>query len=625
MAADTSTTPEQTRAITGQLLVQRGLFRGPAETVPDELYLRVEQGAANRTRNKIGIDTHSHLTGNTYFGRFPASYWQRWTSATEVSVNVTMTGGGRVELWRSDANGERSMVAATAARSEVTLSSPLKTFVDGGALWLEFRTTNEPLTVTDLYWTVAAPERQRLASVVICTYNRVDDCLTTLTALGSDPVALQRLENVYVADQGDDKIDTRERFAEITEPLGDKLRYIQQPNLGGAGGFTRGMYETLGEEGRTGSDVLIMDDDILLDPEIIIRLTAFANCTTSPTLVGGQMLRLLHPSYLFASAEWADMDEFVPGKVKEGGLDDANLLDRGQDLGDRRIDADYNAWWSCLIPSEVIAEIGYAMPFFFQWDDIEYGYRAKKAGFPTVTLPGAGVWHADFDWNDLDDWKRYFSIRNAMVCSALHGRLDPMRTCRVLLAQIVRNLMTMQYGLTATIIKAAEDFLAGPDVLYDGGASAAAEIRALRSEYPDTVKHPVTDIPRVIDQHRPRGYEGRQLGQPPKTKRGITERLLLIRRLTDMITGRKGIVGTIAADESFWWHISQFETAVVTDASQTGVRIRTRDRAQFAALLRSGIRTVRRLHREIPRAKQEWQDAFPKLTSRENWQRLYNR
>ena len=102
----------------------------------------------------------------------------------------------------------------------------------------------------------------------------------------------------------------------------------------------------------------------------------------------------------------------------------------------KRVDAEYNAWWSCLIPSEVIAAIGLPVPMFFQWDDIEYGLRARRAGFPTVTLPNAGVWHADFDWKDCDEFIRYFSVRNALITHALHGAIDRKATGRWLAREI---------------------------------------------------------------------------------------------------------------------------------------------------------------------------------------------
>ena len=69
------------------------------------------------------------------------------------------------------------------------------------------------------------------------------------------------------------------------------------------------------------------------------------------------------------------MSRLRAGRWATNALHNANMLKYRQD---KRVDAEYNAWWSCLIPSEVIAAIGLPMPMFFQWDDIEYGLRARR-------------------------------------------------------------------------------------------------------------------------------------------------------------------------------------------------------------------------------------------------------
>ena len=42
----------------------------------------------------------------------------------------------------------------------------------------------------------------------------------------------------------------------------------------------------------------------------------------------------------------------------------------------------------CLIPVEVLKTTGFSLPIFIKWDDCEFGLRAGKAGFPSVSLPG---------------------------------------------------------------------------------------------------------------------------------------------------------------------------------------------------------------------------------------------
>lgn len=83
------------------------------------------------------------------------------------------------------------------------------------------------------------------------------------------------------------------------------------------------------------------------------------------------------------------------------------------------MDAEYNGWWTCLIPAEAIERIGLPLPVFFQWDDVEYSLRAGRAGIPTITLPSAAVWHADFYWKDVDGFAHYFSTRNGLITAAL--------------------------------------------------------------------------------------------------------------------------------------------------------------------------------------------------------------
>ena len=69
------------------------------------------------------------------------------------------------------------------------------------------------------------------------------------------------------------------------------------------------------------------------------------------------------------------------------------------------------------------------------------------------------------------------ALRNSLITAALHSRFDTKHIARVLGAQLTRYLLSMQYGLAATLLKAVEDYLAGPDMLHDGGADAVGSIR----------------------------------------------------------------------------------------------------------------------------------------------------
>ncbi|MGN2634818.1 glycosyltransferase [Nocardia takedensis] len=595
-----------------RLVLQRGIFTGPSAKISDELYA-VVKGRAHRERMTLRLDKGATAHTNTYFGRFAAAYWQRWTTVTEVRASMVLdvADRARVRVVASDIAGHRRIIGSTdvAASGPVTLTAPLDQYVDGGALWLEFDAVGGELGIAELTWTSVAPERVRPVAIAICTFNRADDCAETVAALASDPTVLAAIDAVYVVDQGTDLVQDRARYRETEPAFGDKLRYIRQPNLGGAGGFTRGLYEVSAVNEH--ADVILMDDDILCEPETVLRLNAFANSTVEPTLVGAQMLFLLNPDYLNVGAEEVHLHELKHGQRVAKALRNTSMLKKNQE---RRVDAGYNAWWTCLIPAEVVAEIGLPLPIFFQWDDVEYGVRAKQHGFTTVTLPNAAVWHADFYWKDYDDWARYFSTRNSLIVGALHADLDGKAITKQLFRNMSEQLVAMQYGLVHTTLQGIEDFLDGPKILRDGGIAALAAARTSRADYAETIKHPAATPPVPSGEIQLR----RAGGEPSRAL------LVLIKRAINQWFGRTqhGLIG-VTREDAYWWHVALFDHVVVTDASQSGVRVRRRDKARARALLLRMVRVLRRLRRELPTLQQQYRAAAPELTSRANWERLY--
>jgi galactofuranosylgalactofuranosylrhamnosyl-N-acetylglucosaminyl-diphospho-decaprenol beta-1,5/1,6-galactofuranosyltransferase len=191
-----------------------------------------------------------------------------------------------------------------------------------------------------------------------------------------------------------------------------------------------------------------------------------------------------------------------------------------------------------------------------------------------------------------------------------------MQTARVIISRVLRYLLEMRYGLAATTLKAVEDFLKGPDFLHDGGASAAREIHALRANYPDTVMHKVSEVP---------GFKSGEVQMVHAGPEPSRNRLVLLKRLLYLALGRTASqVVAVAKKDALWWHISKFDTVVVTDGSQSGVRLRSRDRDQTVKLAKDTARLAKRVMSDLPRLRAEYRAAVPDLTSRDNWRRLYD-
>lgn len=602
-----------------EVLLQRTLFCGPHPRVDRRMYVHAAEVLAEVSRDSLRLIRGGSASTNTYFGRFAASFWQRYTDLDSVRIEFDYacsdTARLRVRVLASDISGrERPLdTLELSGTGRAVIETPVRRFIDGGAIWFDVDAFDGDVTISDVQW-LGTPKPIRPSSVVICTHNRPTDCISTVLALAGDPVAMTHIDAVYIVDQGTDRVDAQDDFPVLKEVLGAKLNYLTQPNLGGAGGFNRGIFE-LTRSGAAQTNIIVMDDDILCEPESVLRMSAFANRSVQPVLVGAQMLLLSETSRVLITAEWEALDQLKAGRPTAYAKAGADMIEVHQDA---RTDAGWNGWWSCLLPAESIDAESLSLPLFFQWDDIEFGIRARKRGFPTVTLPNSGVWHADFHLKDYDDWSRYFSFRNALIVAAVHTGFDGKHFANVVATEIGSHIVSMRYGLAATFLLAVRDFLDGPEILSDGGRSKLAQLKELRDRFPDTKIRPAAEVGAESDPNTRISKRG------PSPKEDKTTQVLLKRAVKQYLGRVSPAPVSMSADDARWWHASLFSHVVVTDSSQTGVRIRQRDKGVGAAQARELMTLCRRIRKHAPEVSQAWIDAMPELTSRRNWQRLFD-
>jgi galactofuranosylgalactofuranosylrhamnosyl-N-acetylglucosaminyl-diphospho-decaprenol beta-1,5/1,6-galactofuranosyltransferase len=103
-----------------------------------------------------------------------------------------------------------------------------------------------------------------------------------------------------------------------------------------------------------------------------------------------------------------------------------------------------------------------------------------------------------------------------------------------------------------------------------------------------------------------------------------SETLTFLKRIAYHLTGRSAYhSGSVPAGDAHWWHVSLFERAIVTDMSEQGFRVRTRDKEEALQLARRAAHVLRRFVREAPALVGRYRSELPRLSSRENWMRLY--
>ena len=132
--------------------------------------------------------------------------------------------------------------------------------------------------------------------------NRPDFCAKLLAQIGDDDERARPTSTRCSSwSRAPRRSSTREFFPAAEEALGDKLRVIEQGNLGGSGGYARGQLESVRK--GTATYVMMMDDDVVCEPEGIIRAVTFGDLARRPTIVGGHMFSLYARSRLHSFGE----------------------------------------------------------------------------------------------------------------------------------------------------------------------------------------------------------------------------------------------------------------------------------------------------------------------------------
>ncbi|WP_310964418.1 glycosyltransferase [Nocardioides terrisoli] len=584
-------------------------------------------------RHALRIASGDRLSFGTYFNAFPASYWRRWTVVSEVTLTVRLRGrGATVTVYRSMANGRSQRVGSASTDDQdagsFDFALSLKPFADGGWYWYDVVAGDTDVVVESGEWTAEVPDdrlEHGTVTVGITTMNRPDFCARLLGQIGADDDLRDYLDEVIVVEQGTQKVVDSTEFPAAEHLLGDRLRVIEQANLGGSGGYARGQMETLAR--GTATYFMCMDDDVVCEPEGIIRSVTFGDLARRPTIVGGHMFSLYSRSRLYSFGEivqpWRFWWMSAPGVFLDWDFSARNL--RSARWLHQRVDVDFNGWFMCLIPTRVLAELGLSLPLFIKWDDSEYGLRAKAAGYPTVSMPGAAVWHIPWtDKNDEVDWQAYFHERNRFVAALLHSPFPHGgKLLRESFNVQVKHLISMQYSTAELRCQALQDVLAGPEQLHADLPSKLGAVRAQVKRFQDARIEADPDAFPPVRRSKPR-KKGDVTEVPSMPARLVAACVGTLRQLSKVRPlSREHPEAVVPAMDAKWYKLGTMDSAVVSMKDQTGAALYQRDPEQFRALLARSGELHQRLYREWPQLAQRYREALGEITSPETWEATF--
>jgi galactofuranosylgalactofuranosylrhamnosyl-N-acetylglucosaminyl-diphospho-decaprenol beta-1,5/1,6-galactofuranosyltransferase len=586
-----------------------------------------------RSRTALRLEPSQLLSFGTYFNAFPASYWRRHSVVTDVELTVKLTGTGSVvTVYKSMARGHSQRVDAGVVAGDAgsfTFTLPLKPFVDGGWYWYDVVAGDDGCTVEGAEWTAEVPDDRAehgTADICITTMNRPDFCAKLLSQLGEDEALAPYLDTVMVMEQGKDLVADSESFPRAQEALGDRLRVLVQGNLGGSGGYARGQLESVRK--GTATYALMMDDDVVCEPEGVIRAVTFGDLAKRPTIVGGHMFNIYNRSQLHSFGEivqpWRFWWQTRLDGYSQWDFGARNL--RSTRWLHKRADVDFNGWFMCLIPRVVLEEIGLSLPIFIKWDDSEFGLRAKEAGYPTVSFPGAAVWHVPWtDKNDGVDWQSYFHHRNRIIAALLHSPYERGgRMVRESLNHQIKHLASLQYSTAELRHLAMEDVLRGPHALHGELGTKLGEINTFRKQFSDAQLIEDRDELPPVRRKKPPKKGKADIEIPGRLSQLIGAGLAPIRQLRPVRDlAREYPEAELTAMDAVWYNLVKYDSAVVSMNDGTSVALYRRDPQHYRDLLKRTIEIHRRFHREWPELARQYREALGEITSPEAWEKTF--
>ena len=574
-----------------------------AETTEPLLYTRTE-GHVTFANDAAQLRTGAELSFDTSFGVFAAGRWKRLSVVDSLQVTINAVGSGRIELV-----GVTSRVAGLLMHEEIVVSAGIspsgKTTLDVpdfakspiGSYFVRISAEQSDVVVSGGQWTTKtqAPREVRL-SLSITTFNRQDYVKPTVAKVLHLVESLDSLRNnmrILVVDNARNiKFDTAPN-APIT--------VVPNPNLGGAGGFARGIIY-LRDEGWS-THVLLMDDDITLEPEALVRTFALFTFARDVKLC-------IHGAMLSEEQAWMQFE--AGSKYRWRSLYPLRAIGREDDLRERKLalrDARekkfaYTAWWYTAFPISITRDN--PLPVFVRGDDVAFGLM--HTGEHSVTMNGVIVWHADFGLKNnpssLYYEKRNFAIIDTLVFDNHHW----WHLARRFIALCFRNLFSMRYASVEYMIRGVRAYLAGPQALMATDHSALHdELRKVTEEKPG----PLSPELAAVSITTPR----------PKLIRliGFALALPLVGGYVLPKVLRRDTLRTAPIDSRAVGLATRYNRILYRhDRLPEGFLVE-RDAKRFFSLLREVAVVTKDIAFNYKRLKGEYKAAYPTLVSDESW------
>jgi len=464
--------------------LQSVILPDPTLCSETRLYYKVTNGLVVSEETALRVADTSTVSFDTWFGGFSIGKWQRLSTCESFVLKLSLEGKGLITLYRQRRYKGRFYSQVLQERPYDTTSAetfflPLPHEIKQGDRLFFVLSTEQSTRLHRAQWgTYTPPARSVYLGLVITTFNRQEAVIASA----------QRLSQFI--QQVDQSADSSFRVAlaivdngrNLSLPPLPGVQVIPNPNLGGAGGFARGLYHFKHENPAT--HCLFMDDDAACEPESIWRtLQLLAYAKEDRLAIAGAMLRDA-PAYLLHEKGARFRYHCMP-------LQHNRDLRLSKVLADVELPTpfDYGGWWFFAFPLHHVTH--YPFPFFVRGDDVQFGLAHR---FNLETLNGVSVWGDDFTAKE-GPVSKYLDMRHHLMQHLLTERLPSGAVILTAMVwwQWLRPGLRFHYAIEEAQLMALEDVLKGPD-FWARNADMHETFPRLRPLIEESAPQPIEDI-----------------------------------------------------------------------------------------------------------------------------------